>query len=254
MSPDSKIPPNIHNRQLLVSMARRRGIKLITTSQEQQSISGTSQNLSERIQGRAGQEIQGRHSEAIIHPDQDIPGPDDVMKPSTDLRWVPGIVWKWRYFRGSIRRFWRALHPKLSPDEFERREHEDLKRELNQACLREAHQYLKVITPLLQRVGNEVTKSYSKQLVKWRMVSRDEDFTKIILVLDVEHVPAYLFLSRLSKDPRWIDPIIVAIGLEVHWEVAAIGAHLVIHRSFDKPVPKRRVTVAELVAEGDDSI
>jgi hypothetical protein len=148
--------------------------------------------------------------------------------------------------RGRIRSFRNALHPKLTPDQLDIQELMELQKEMDRICKREAQRYIKVISRTMLQIGNSVQSDRLYfDLVKWSGFSRDETFTKIALILDKRHVPPYVLVSRLSKDPRWTEDLAAAIGLPVHWEVGAFGSILIIHRPVDPPKESRRVITVE---------
>lgn len=249
----SKIPRNVHDSQLLRSMERRRGIHAQTTSQLQQSSSEPLSNKADSHEGNMSRDLPGRYSQAIIPRDAEIPDVEDPNAPSINMDWHPRIQrWWWRV-RGGWRRYWGAIFPKPTTGELESREWEANEKELDLRCRREARQYMKLITGAMLRIGNEITGHRSNELVRWKRIARDQAFTKIILALDVERVPSYLFLSSLKKDPRWKDGIEQAIGRLVAWEVGEVGALLTIYRPVTER-PKRRVITVEELIGGDDSI
>jgi hypothetical protein len=236
-------------------MARRRGISLVTRSQVQIGRSDPLANRSESHDGSMSQERIGRHSEPVNPKDPGIPPPDDIDKASTDLRWVPRLVRRFWMIRGRIRSIRSALHPRLTPDELELRDYLELQKEMDRVCKKEFQRYKKVITRTMLQIGNSVQSDRLYfDLVKWRGFSRDEAFTKITLILDVQHVPAYVLVSRLGRDPRWTDDLAAAIGLPVHWEVGAFGALLTIHRPVEPPKEPRRGITVEDLASADEFI
>lgn len=253
MTEKSKIPPNIHNTSLLRSMARRRGIELKTRSQQFSNSSRTGENRSSSISGLSGESQSGYISKATPKSDVEIlvESPD---KPSTDLRRILGIVRRFWMVRGRIRLIWRSLFPRPTPDELELREFLKSEREINQICKREITKYIKVINLAMLQIGNSNNKKriYS-QMVRWTGFTRDEGFTKIVLVLDLKHVPEYVLFSRLNRDHKWTDDLTMAVGLPVHWAVGDFGVTLTIDRPVEDPKPRRRITVEDLLAE-DESL
>ena len=249
MSPRSKIPVNITNTQLLRSMARRRGIRLRTSSKGMSNASEPLDNRSHERQGRFGRE-QGNTSQAINPKDPEIPPPEDVMKPSVDLRRIFGIVRKYWRIRGGVRRIWFALHSKPTQEELEEQEWRKVEGERNRICKQESKRYRRLVTLAMMRSGN------SNRMVKWDLVARDQNFTKIILKLDTnpKHLPPYLVVSELNRDPSWTEGLEAAIGLPVEWEVGEVGALLTIHRPEDislREEVRREISVEDLLSDDD---
>jgi hypothetical protein len=217
-----------------------------------ESASVSLENKGEGHQGFYSNSYDGHHSHAINQKDPEIPPEEDPDEASTDLSWHPRIQRQWWMIRGKFRSYRRALFPKLTIDEREARTWEQGERRSNGICRREALKYIKVINLAMQRIGEDVTSCYSTDLVSWRMIARDPAFKKIYLALDVENVPSYLMLSRLNKDPRWIDGIEQAIGVPVSWEIGKVGAILTIYRPVEQHPKVHRVTVDELLEDSEN--
>lgn len=253
MPPRSKIPVNVRNTQLLRSMAKRRGIRLRTTSHVQQSRSEILANPSDSQGGRMSRVRDGRHSEPVNPKDPGIPPPEDVMKPSIDLRWHPRIQrWYWR-IRGKFRTFFKANFPPPTPEQIEAREDEEAEKEKDKICLREGHIYGTVAAKKLAQLnGIDPYHLEHVQLVRWQEYLRDEYGSKIILVMDTDprRLPPYLLLSRLTKDPAYTEDLSAAIGLPVEWEVGVEGVTLTIYRQVEKP--RRKSIKMEDLLENDE--
>ena len=253
MTPRSKIPENVRNTQLLRSMAKRRGIRLQTTSESRSSRSEILANPSDSQDGRMSRTRGGRHSEPVNPKDPGIPPLDDVMKPSIDLRWHPRIQrWYWR-IRGKIRTFLKANFPPLTLDQIEAREDERMEKEKDKICLRDGHTYGKVAAKKIAQLnGIDPYHPEKVQFVKWKKYLRDDSGSKIILVMDTDprRIPPYLLLSRLTKDPAYTEDLAAAIGLPVKWEVGLEGVTLTIYRQVEKP--RRKSIKAEDLLENDE--
>jgi hypothetical protein len=252
MPPKSKIPTRIKNTNLLRSMARRRGIRLETISQEQSSQSDLLDNRSKSHGGHMGQ-ARGEHiSEATTHRDPNIPAPENIDKPSVDLSRHSKIKWLWWRIRGRLRLYRRSLFPKRTQEEIEDRAWKKQEREYNKICKREARGYMKTISLAMARIGQEIQGGpVSTKKVSWSMVTRDEAFTKIILCLDPNpaHQPAYLMLSTLNKDTRWSNGLSAALGTRVSWQVGDFGAICTILRPGEEPKNKRSIKVEDLLRD-----
>ena len=80
--------------------------------------------------------------------------------------------------------------------------------------------------------------------IRWLGFTRDDDFTKIYLILD-----ASTFYTAQLRDPAWTDELASLISVPVRWDVGIDGAILVIDRP-GASAPKRRViTVEDLLDE-----
>ena len=253
MKPRSKIPTNIHNMQLLRSMARRRGIKLGSTSRESSSHSEPISTSSKETDGKMSRAQSGRHSEPVNPKDPGIPPPEDIMKPSIDLRTYPRIQrWYWR-IRGKIRTFLKANFPPLTLDQIEAREDARAEKEKDKVCLAESRKYGKVAARKIAELnGIDPYHPEHVQFIKWDQFIRDDSGSKIILVMDTDprRIPPYLLLSRLAKDPAYTEDLAAAIGLPVKWEVGIEGVTLTIYRQVDKP--RRKSIKAEDLLENDE--
>jgi hypothetical protein len=231
-------------------MARRRGIKLTTISRKLRIQSELLSINSSAISGKMG----GPH-EATSHPVHgkkvEIPV-EDPDKPSTDLRPQPkGIIRKLKYLPGKVRNFWRILRPKLTPDELEVHDYLELEKRRDKACMQEGRRYGRIASSklaLLSNPGQNDTRNL--KLVRWKMITRDEAFTKIILIMDLnpKHVPDYMLISKLPRDPLYTDDLAVAIGLPVHWDVGDFGVTLTIFRPVEKPIIRKKITVEDLIS------
>jgi len=238
MSPRSKIPPTVHNTQLLRSMARRRGIRLTTTSQVQQSRSEILENRSDSRGGHMSQERGDHISQPVTHKDPGIPPPEDVMKPSTDLRWYPRILrWWWRT-KGKFRLYRKSLFPRLTQEKREEKEWLELEREKDRICKVEGKKYAARAS---EKLGG----------VRWKMITRDEAGSKIGLVLDTNpaHLPSNLLVSKLNQIPFYTTDLAAAIGLPVTWLVGDFGAILMIQRPVEMKPKRRKITVEDLIQD-----
>jgi hypothetical protein len=188
MTLKSKIPPNVTDARLLKSMARRRGIKLGTTSQAYISTSETAESTSGAATSDPSVEISGPISEPVNGKPVVIPL-EDPDQPSVDLRRQPKGIIRWiKYLPGRIRRFYQILNPPLTPEQLEGRELFKLEKSRNKLGGREARKYARLASEKLAQLGlRELLNSPSPdkpkrlKLVRWGMWTRDQLFTKIIL-------------------------------------------------------------------------
>jgi hypothetical protein len=243
MTPNSKIPTNVHNTQLLRSMARRR---LSTISHEQGSHSEAVENRSKARPGKMSKEIPGRHSEPITHKDPGIPPPDDPSKPSINLTWTPGIVWRFKHARGRIRTLIKILFPKLTPDQEEVKQFIQEEKVKDKICKREGKSYRKRVSKILADLNN------SEREIKWRSITRDPACSKIVLNMDINpsHLPPYVLVSRIKRDPLFTKDLAAALQREIYWTSGEYGVNLTIVRPVEAELPKRRrITYEELIAD-----
>lgn len=238
MTAKSKIPTTIHNTQLLVSMSNRRGKKLGSTSQAYSSHSEKAESTSKAIKGKMSK---GHSSQSRPVKGKPIEIPvEDPDKPSTDLRRKPKGIIRWvKYLPGRVRRFWWILNPPLTEDELEGKE--ELRKLISRTKLvkREAHKYEKLASGKLAQLGErELLNSPSPdkpkrlKLVKWDVAAWDELFTKIILSMrtDPKHLPAYVKISELARDPLYADEMLPTLGHFTKWECDEAGVRLIIFR------------------------
>ena len=238
MTPRSKIPPTVHSTQLLRSMARRRGIRLETSSKIQQSRSEVLENRSNSQDGHMSQERGDHISQPVKHKDPGIPPPEDIMKPSIDLRWYPRILrWWWRV-RGKFRLYRRSLFPKPTQDQQEEKAWLKFEREKDRICKVEGKRYAEQVS---KKLGG----------VRWKMITRDEACSKIFLSLDVNpaHLPDNLLVSKLNQIPFYTTDLAAAIGRSLTWLVGDFGATLVIQRPVEAKPKRRKITVEDLIQD-----
>lgn len=234
----TKIPTFIHNAQLLISMARRRGIKLGSTSQANSSSSVATINTSKATKGKYSKE-RSNQSQAAHSKKVDIPL-EDPDKPSTDLRRKPRGIIRWlKHLPGRIKRFWYIQFPLLTPEELEGREllkQENLRNKLGG---KEAKKYGKLASDHLAVVGNReiiggVTPDKPKRIkkLKWDCWARDELFTKLILSMRTapKYLPAYVRISDLARDPLYSQDLLSSLHHYVKWDADDAGVRLTIFR------------------------
>jgi hypothetical protein len=234
-------------------MARRRGITLETTSESLISRSDPLESRSTDHLGRLSQEQGGDHSEPVHGKKLEIPV-EDPDKPSLSFKRPPkGIVRFFKYLPGRVRNFWRILRPKMTPDELEAEQYKREERVKDRICKREGKIYGKKVAVALRQISNSVQNEVAYfGLVRWKMITRDESFTKIILVMDVQHVPPGILVSRLGRDPRYTDDLAADFGLPVHWQVGLWGVNLIIFRPVEENPEKKKISVEDLI--NDESI
>lgn len=238
MTIKSKIPKNISNTQQLRGMARRRGIRLQTTSRAFEESAKPVENIAAPRNGELGTDhtSQSRplHGKRI-----DIPL-EDPDKPSTDLRRKPrGIIRKLKYLPGRIRNFWRILRPLPTPDELEAQEFARIEKQRNVLCQREGKRYGIQTSNKLAQLGMrellnspDPNKPRHLKLVRWSMITRDALFTKIVLRMNTnpKHLPAYVRVSELGRDPLYSDELLPTIGHFVKWDSDDYGVTLTVFR------------------------
>jgi hypothetical protein len=238
MTPISKVPRTVKNTGLLRSMVKRRGMKLETTSRKQSSSAGPVQNVAVTRNGRLSTEhanqsdpTGGKKVEIAL---------DDPDHPSVSLKRQPkGIIRSLKHLPARIKHFLMILRPPLTPDELERREFLRVEQSRNKLCIREGNRYGKMASEKLAQLGmRELLGSPSPdkprklKLVRWSMITRDELFTKIILHMDTSprHLPHYVRVSELGRNPLYADEMLPTIGHFVKWNSDDYGVTLTIFR------------------------
>jgi hypothetical protein len=219
-------------------MARRRGIELTKTSRAFDNAAMPTQNVAATQNGKMGTEhtSQSRplHAKPIEIPVED---PD---KPSTDLRRKPKGIIRWiKYLPGRIRRFWQILHPPLTEEQLEALEFRRVEKQRDKLSQREGKRYgIQTSNKLAQLGMRELLNSPNPdkpkklKLVRWSMITRDELFTKIVLRMNTnpKHLPAYVRVSDLGRDPLYSDELLPTLAHFVKWNSDDYGVTLTIFR------------------------
>lgn len=222
--------------RLIRSHAKRNRIGLKQTSgiisNDSNALGYTSTNGIKESNARANQ------SEPITK-SIDIPL-DNVDKPSTNLkRPLKGILLKIKRIPGFFINRWRMLRPPLTPDEIEARAAARIEKQRDILCAKEARIYARQVKYKLAQLGlREILNSPSPdkprklKLVRFRMFSRDELFTKIMLVLETDprSLPAYVQVSRLAKDPLYADELLPTLNHFVRWDSTDAAVTLTVFR------------------------
>jgi hypothetical protein len=253
MRPTSKIPTTIHDTNLLRSMSRRRGIQLKTSSRPFEASAEPIQNTASTRIGKLGTDHESK-SRSLHGKPAEIPV-EDPDKPSTDLRRKPRGLIRWvKYLPGRIKRFVTILRPPLTQDQLEAREFLRVERKRNKLAQQEGHKYGVQTSNKLAQLGMrellnnpDPNKPRKLKLVKWSMISRDELFTKIVIRMNTnpKHLPAYVRVSELGRDPLYSDELLPTIGHFVKWNSDDYGVTLTIFRHGLDGLPER-VVIDEL--------
>lgn len=244
----------IHNSQVLFSVARRYGIKLGSSSQAQKSTSKASESSSAPIDG----EMSRGHSSTskrIYARSVEIPDPEDILKPSVDLKRKPKGIVRWvKYLPARIKHFWQQLFPPLTPEELEGRNFLREKIKAEKLIKREAHVYEGKASRKFAQLGEsellaspDPNKPKKVKMVKWDMSTWDENFTKIILSLrtDPKYLPHYVKAAKLAKDPDFADDMMTALSHFVKLEADEVATRMTIYRHGRDELPES-ITVKEV--------
>ena len=238
MTPRSKIPRTVTDTNLLRSMAHRRGIQLTKTSRAFDNPAGPAQNVASTRNGRLGVDHTSQ-SRSLHSKPAEIPV-EDPDKPSTDLSRKPKGIIRWvKYLPGRIRRFWRILRPPLTDEQLEELEFSRSEKSRNKLAVREGKQYGKQTSNKLAQLGmRELLNSPNPdkprklKLCRWSMITRDELFTKIVLRMNTnpKHLPAYVKVSELGRDPLYSDELLPTLAHFVKWNSDDYGVTLTVYR------------------------
>ena len=238
MTLKSKIPVTVTDTQQLRSMARRRGIQLKTTSRAFDSSAEAIQNIASIRNGGMAKDHTSQ-SRPVHSKPADIPV-EDPDKPSTDLSRKPkGIIRKLKYLPGKIRNFWHILRPPLTDEQLEERDFLQQEKSRNKLAIREGKKYGVMTSNKLAQLGmRELLNSPNPdkprklKLCRWSMITRDELFTKIVLRMNTnpKHLPAYVRVSELGRDPLYSDELLPTIAHFVKWNSDDYGVTLTIFR------------------------
>ena len=238
MTIKSKIPDNIRDTRLLRSMARRRGIKLTTSSQVYSNSATPNQNIGSALGGKLGRIHSSVSAKSISIP-LDIPV-EDPDKPSTDLKRKPKGIIRWiKFLPGRIKRFWFILRPPLTDEQIEIQEYKKVERYRNKLAMREGKRYGVQTSNKLAQLGMrellnspDPNKPRKLKLCSWSLITRDELFTIIVLRMntDPKHLPTYVRVSDLGRDPLYSDELLPTIGHFVKWKSDDYGVTLTIFR------------------------
>jgi len=238
MTTTSKIPHTVTNTNLLRSMARRRGIFLRTISRVFHNSAAPTENVAASRNGAMSMDhtsqsspLHGRRVEIPVE------NPD---LPSTDLRRKPrGIIRTLKYLPGKIKNFLRILRPPLTPDQLEAREFARVEKSRDTLAIREGRRYGIQTSNKLAQLGMrellnspDPNKPRHLKLCRWSMITRDELFTKIVLRMNTnpKHLPAYVRVSELGRNPLYSDELLPTIGHFVKWDSDDYGVTLTIFR------------------------
>ena len=233
----TRLPTDVTDMQIIRSHARRNGIQLRHSSTAHSS---AAIDLTSSARARKGR--LARDHAAISEPiGKEVKIPlEDVDKPSTDLRRpLRGILLKLKRFPGWIVGRWLILHPPLTPDQVEERAALALEKARDKLCRREARIYARRVSQKLAQLGlRELLTSPSQdkprklKLCRWRLVTRDALFTKIVMVLETDprSLPSYVQVSKLAKDPLYSDELLPTINHYVRWDSSDAAVTLTIFR------------------------
>jgi len=233
-----KLPTSVTDMKIVRSFARRHGQRLEHTSTEYSSTSQALSSSASEHKGRMSRKYSST-SEPIIKKKVEIPL-EDVDKPSTDLRRpLRGILLRIKRFPGWIVGRWKILHPDLTHDQIEERNALALEKQRDKLCIREARRYSRKVSQKLAQLGlRELLTSPSPnqprklKLCHWRMCTRDELFTKIVMVLETDprSLPSYVQISKLAKDPLYSDELLPTLNHYVDWDSSEAAVTLTIFR------------------------
>lgn len=232
----TRLPRSVKDIRLIRSHARRNNISLKHTSQPITNISATLGNTSNLNNNIA--DSKSNQSEPIVK-NINIPL-DNIDKPSTDLkRPLRGIYLKLKRLPGFFINRWHMLRPPLTPDQIEQNAAATLEKQRDILAIKEARIYARQVKYKLAQLGmKEILNSPSPdkpkrlKLVRFRMVTRDELFTKIVLVLETDprSLPAYVQVSKLAKDPLYSDELLPTLNHFVRWDSTDSAVTLTIFR------------------------
>jgi hypothetical protein len=238
MTPQSKIPRNIKDTNLLRSMFHRRGMDLSTTSRHHKASAETIIAVADPKDGQPGQDhsnlsvpVRGKKKEIDL---------DDPDHPSTDLRkHARGLIRKIKQFPGKVRNLYTILRPPLTPDQAEKKEFERVEKARNALCMKEAKFYARQLSDKLAQLGErellgspDPNKPRKLKKCRWSMISRDELFTKIILRMNTNprHLPSYVKVSELARNPLYADECLPTLGHFVKWTSDDWGVAVTVYR------------------------
>ena len=244
----------IHNSQVLYGVARRWGIKLGSSSSPQKSISTAGESNSAPINGEMSK-VHSSTSAAIHARPVEIPDPEDILKPSVDLKKKPKGIIRWlKYLPARIRHFFQKLNPPLTPEELEGRDLLRQKIKAEKLMKREAKVYEGKASRKFAQLGEsellaspDPNKPKKVKMVRWDLSTWDENYTKIILSLrtDPKYLPHYVKAARLAKDPDFADDMMTALGHYVKLEADEVATRMTIYRHGRDELPES-ITVKEV--------
>ena len=246
MSPRSKIPPNIKDTNMLRSMEGRRGILARKLSRDFENQSKPLQNTSTSKNGRMATDHTSLSSST--HNKKHDVQVEDALKPSIDLKRKPRGIIRWaKYLPGRIKRFFRIINPRPTPEELEERRLARIEKEKDKLCIKEAKIYGKLASNKLAQLGmrellNSPDPNKPKKLkqVHWSMITRDALFNKIILRMDTnpKHLPTYVRVSELGRNPLYSDEMLPTLGKYSQWSSEDWGVALTVFRHGLEGLPE----------------
>jgi hypothetical protein len=244
----------IHNSQVLFGVARRWGVKLGSSSSAQQSTSKAAASNSAPIAGDMSRGRSSVSTSAHARP-VEIPDPEDILKPSVDLKKKPkGIIRKIKYFPASVKKFYYQLNPPLTPEQLEGRDLLRQKIAAEKLIKKEAHVYEGKGSRKFAQLGErellaspDPNKPKKVKMVKWDLSTWDENYTKIVLSLrtDPKYLPAYVRAAQLAKDPDFADDMMTALGHYVKLEADEVAVRMTVYRHGRDELPES-ITVKEV--------
>ena len=237
----------IHNSQVLYGVARRWGIKLGSSSITQKSTSKASLSQSAPIDGEMSK-THSSISKSIRARPVDIPDPEDILKPSVDLKKKPTGIIRWvKYLPARIKNFFLKLFPPLTPEELEGRDLLRQKIKAEKLMKREARVYGGKASRKFYQLGEgellaspDPNKPKRLKMVKWDLATWDENYTKIILSLrtDPKYLPRYVKPAQLAKDPDFASDMMTALGQYVKLEADEVATRMTIYRHGRDELPE----------------
>ena len=247
MSPRSKIPTNIHDTNLVRSMARRRGMVLKTISHFFRNSSSPLANTSTAHGGKMGKD-HNNISEAV-HPKPSDAEVEDALKPSIDLSKQPKGIVRWvKRFPGRVKKIYQTIHPPLTEEQIEELEAARREKALDKLCILEARKYAARASDKLAQLGmrellNSPDPNKPKKLkkVRWSGFFRDALGNKILLVMDTnpKHLPVYVRVSELGRNPLYSDEMLPTLNKYSQWNSEDWGVGLTIYRHGLEGLPER---------------
>jgi hypothetical protein len=274
MPPTSKVPRTVKNTDLVRSMFGRRGMHMRTTSKALDASATTAEMVATPRAGGDGNthaklssKVKGRKVEIPV---------DNPDKAATDLKRKPkGIIRWFKYLPSRIRNFYHILRPIPTPDEIEAKKFARIEKEHNKLCAAECRKFGKQISSKLGQLGlqellnsPDPNKPKKLKLVRWSVYTRDELFTKDILRMDTnpKHLPAYVKVSELGRNPLYSDELLPTLGHYNKWESDEAGVFCTVYRhGLDglpefvaaevvwKKVPDNKPPLTFVVGYGDNS-